>query len=47
MEMLTPKNTAPGASSYTPAAQQGAPTVQPQQSQANPIQNNPADDLPF
>ncbi|WP_291581633.1 single-stranded DNA-binding protein [Bacteroides sp.] len=47
MEMLTPKNTASGTSASTPAAQQGAPTVQPQQSQASPIQNNPADDLPF
>lgn len=48
MEMLTPKNVASGASSYAPAAQQpAASTVQPQQSQAAPTQNNPADDLPF
>lgn len=48
MEMLTPKNAASGASSYTtPAAQQSTVPVQPQQSQATPVQNNPADDLPF
>ena len=49
MEMLTPKNVASsGTSSYTPPAQQpAASTTQPQQSQAAPVQNNPADDLPF
>lgn len=48
MEMLTPKNAASGTSSYAPAVQQPvASTTQPQQSQAAPMQNNPADDLPF
>ncbi len=50
MEMLTPRNTASGASSYAPAAQQPAAQAsaqQPQQSQAAPVQNNPVDDLPF
>lgn len=52
MEMLTPK----GASSATPApsvqqpatmAQQPVASAQSQPSQAAPIQDNPADDLPF
>lgn len=48
MEMLTPKNTVSGTSSYAPAVQPPvASTTQPQQSQAAPMQNNPADDLPF
>ena len=48
MEMLTPKNTVSGTSSYAPAVQPPvASTMQPQQSQAAPMQNNPADDLPF
>ena len=48
MEMLTPMNAASGTSSYAPAVQQPvASTTQPQQSQAAPMQNNPADDLPF
>lgn len=50
MEMLTPRNTVSGASSYAPAAQQPAAQAsaqQPQQSQAAPVQNNPVDDLPF
>lgn len=50
MEMLTPKGAAQGASSYAPAAaqqqQQQQPVGAPAQ-QANPVQNNPADDLPF
>ena len=55
MEMLTPKGA--GQSAGT-SAQQGAATPsqqpqqmqqnqQPQQSQAQPVQDNPADDLPF
>jgi single-strand DNA-binding protein len=48
MEMLTSKNAASGTSSYAPAVQQPiASTTQLQQSQAAPMQNNPADDLPF
>ena len=45
MEMLTPKNAAQGASSYAPAAQQ--PVTPAQSQQVNPVQENPADDLPF
>ena len=55
MEMLTPKGAGQGAGT---SAQQGAETPsqqpqqmqqnqQPQQSQAQPVQDNPADDLPF
>ena len=53
MEMLTPKGAGQGAGT---SAQQGAPSQQPQQmqqnqqpqqSQAQPVQDNPADDLPF
>ena len=48
MEMLTPKNTVSGTSSYAPVVHPPvASTTQPQQSQAAPMQNNPADDLPF
>ncbi len=57
MEMLSPKGAGPGAGAST-SAQQGAATPsqqpqqmqqnqQPQQSQAQPVQDNPADDLPF
>lgn len=52
MEMLTPKGTAPVASVAQQPQQQ--PTQQPvqavqqsQQSQAQPVQDNPVDDLPF
>ena len=55
MEMLTPKGAGQGAGT---SAQHGAATPsqqpqqmqqnqQPQQSQAQPVQDNPADDLPF
>ena len=55
MEMLTPKGAGQGAGT---SAQQGAATPsqqpqqmqqnqQPHQSQAQPVQDNPADDLPF
>ena len=55
MEMLTPKGAGQGAGT---SAQQGAAkpsqqpqqmqqNQQPQQSQAQPVQDNPADDLPF
>ena len=55
MEMLTPKGAGQGAGT---SARQGAATPsqqpqqmqqnqQPQQSQAQPVQDNPADDLPF
>ena len=43
MEMLTPKSASSGVSSV----QQPVTPAQPQQSPATPIQNNPADDLPF
>lgn len=43
MEMLTPKS----ASSGVLSVQQPVTPAQPQQSPVTPIQNNPADDLPF
>lgn len=43
MEMLTPKQTMPGAAPATP---QTAAPQQPAQ-QTTPVQDNPADDLPF
>ena len=43
MEMLTPKSASSGVSSV----QQPVTPAQPQQSPVTPIQNNPADDLPF
>lgn len=47
MEMLTPKGASTATSASVAPAQQ--PVVQPQsqQPQAAPMQNNPADDLPF
>ncbi|WP_300701110.1 single-stranded DNA-binding protein [Bacteroides sp.] len=52
MEMLSPKGTAtPGNTPFAPQTgtpgQPAAPTQQPTQPQNNPVQNNPADDLPF
>lgn len=52
MEMLSPKGAAaPGNTPFAPQAgtpgQPAAPTQQPAQPQNNPVQNNPADDLPF
>lgn len=52
MEMLSPKGAAaPGNTPFAPQAgtsgQPAAPAQQPAQPQSNPVQNNPADDLPF
>ena len=52
MEMLSPKGAAaPGNTTFAPQTgtpgQPVAPTQQPAQPQNNPVQNNPADDLPF
>lgn len=52
MEMLSPKGAAaPGSTPFAPQAgmsgQPVAPAQQPVQPQNNPVQNNPADDLPF
>ncbi|ADV44882.1 single-stranded DNA-binding protein [Bacteroides helcogenes] len=45
MEMLSPKvASTPGSA---PFAQQAASTATVQQPQSNPVQDNPADDLPF
>ena len=45
MEMLTPKSA--GTATSAPSQQATAAPSQPQQTQAQPIQNNSADDLPF
>ena len=45
MEMLTPKSA--GTATSAPSQQATAALSQPQQTQAQPIQNNSADDLPF
>lgn len=51
MEMLSPKGAAaPGSAPFVPQAGAPGQPVAPQQqtqSQNNPVQNNPADDLPF
>ena len=55
MEMLTPKGAGQGAGTSAPQGaatpsqqpQQMQQNQQPQQSQAQPVQDNPADDLPF
>ena len=52
MEMLSPKSAAapgntPFASQAGTSGQPAAPTQQSAQLQNNPVQNNPADDLPF
>lgn len=52
MEMLSPKGAvvpgnAPFASQAGMSGQPVAPAQQPVQPQNNPVQNNPADDLPF
>ena len=47
MEMLSARNTTPGAAPQTGMPGQAGAPVQSAQSQAAPVQNNPTDDLPF
>lgn len=46
MEMLSPKGTTSQGGAYVPPAQTSA-QAQPVQQSATPVQENPADDLPF
>lgn len=47
MEMLSARNTTPGAAPQTGMPGQAGAPVQSAQSQVAPAQNNPTDDLPF